>query len=1076
MSHQTPRSPVRRSALRVGRCAVLVALVTLLILPALQPLLTSDPTCSYGGDFHIWRGVELDHLLRQGYLYPRWAPDMAQGFGYPLFGFAASLSTYLLVGVKGLGLSWGGALNGALALGLLLSALSVYLLVRDWWGSRAGLVSAFAYAWVPYHAYDLFNRSGLAETTAWFLPPLILWALGRSGRGGLGLMVTALGTGALVLTHNAFALIFAPFLLAFALLLGRLEGRRTLAVGLTGLLLGVGLSAFFWLPALGELDYVHSHRLTDAWVFQYEHNFLSLDQLFASSRVTDPSLVNDWPPRALGLGLALVALLPLLGWRRLARSGRWRVVFFLIGLATFCLMTLSVSRPLWDHLPLLPYVQFPWRFLGPAGLCAAVLAGATVVVFETGPVRPARARGALVGAGLVLGLFGANQGWFFPDHCQPPADLSVTGMLKWEQASYTIGTTAGGEYLPIWVERMPGEAGDAPSLAGAYKAGEPPVRLPPETLPTGARVLRAEYGPVSAEIELESPEAFRARYLVFYYPGWRVSVDGQGVPVAPDEPYGLLTFDVPAGRHVIRVRFGSTPLRTAAVALSGGSFVLVLLLALTLHHRQSASQPARAVSAWWGDSRTYWTYFSVALVLFAARFFIARGDTPLRRSRLSDGQLGGVHQVYGVDFGHRWLLLGRDRLSQSIPADEPLEVVLYWRALEPQGRDYGGALTLVDASGRPWSQVGNRSPRWHRPPAPVYAWPADSYALSAYSVDLLPGTPPGDYRLVLATFDKAYPLERLTAYAPDGGTLGPSLDLGVVGVRRPRGPSDAADVPMQSRLGVTMGPLTLAGVDLDRAEAIPGSPMLVTLFWEVAERGELPDWRAHLTLDDEAGIEAIAWDLPPVRADWPTTLWQPGDLWRGQHLLRLPPQLDSGLYTWRLSLYPSSNPASRLPESPVILGQLNIDAPERLWQAPPLQLALNANLDGQARLLGANLEPAPPAPLAPSDALAVTLAWQAQAEMGVSYRVFLHLLGPDGELLTQSDGEPANWLRPTTGWAPGEVVLDQRTLAIPADAPPGQYALLAGLYDPDSQVRLSLPNGGTAIYVTTVAIQAAGQD
>ncbi len=1072
-SASTARSRIPVEAGRILRLGLLLALVTLLILPGLQPVLRAEPTCSYGGDFHIWRGVQLDHLLRQGVLYPRWAPDMAQGFGYPLFEFVTPLSTYWLVGLKGLGLSWGAALNGTLALGLLLSALCVYLLVREWWGGSAGLVAAVAYAWVPYHAYDLFNRSGLSETSAWFLPPLIMWGMARSDRRAFGLVVTALGAAALVLTHNAFALIFTPFLLAYALLLGRLQGRRALGLGALGLGLGVGLSTFFWLPALAELDYVHSQRLTDAWVFQYANNFLSLDQLLAVPRLTDPTLVNDWPPKALGLALALAASLPLLGWRRLARSDRWRVAFFAASLLLFGAMTLPFTRPLWDHVPLLPYVQFPWRFLGAAGLCAAILAGGGVAAVEAragrpGPDQPGfwqRNRGLLLSLGLILGLFVASQGWFFPKHCPPPADLSIAGMIKWEQTSHTLGTTAGGEYLPIWVERMPGEGGEVPSLAETYSAGEPVVRLPAEELPAGARLLRAEYGPVDAEIELDTPTPFRARYLAFYYPGWEVRLNGQEVPVEPDQPYGLLAFDVPAGRHLIQVRFGSTRLRTAAVVVSGLALVCLGLAILALRRRPAPGGRVGDGRDWWIGGSRYRAYLALGLGLFVVRALIAGGHTPLRHSRLSDGQLQGVGQSYQVDFGHRWLLLGRDRLPERLPADEPLEVVLYWRPLDPQGRDYGAALILVDEMGQRWSQVGNRSPRWHRPPPPVYAWPPDSYGLTAHLVDLQPGAPPGDYRLRLVAFDKANPPERLTAYGPGGAALGPWLDLGQVRVERPRTPPDPTEVLIQFRLGAAMGPLTLVGANLDRTEARPGDPVLVTLFWAVGEGEDLPDLSARLALVDGAGGEVAAWERPPVRADWPTTSWQPGDLWRGQHLLRLPAGLKDGAYTWQVSL---SQPGGVT--SPLALGPLAVDGPDRLWRVPPLQRSLNADLGGRVRLLGANLEPPPGAPLAPGEALAVTLVWQGRVEIDVSYRVFAHLVGPDGELVDQSDGEPANWGRPTTGWASGEVVLDRRVLSLPADVPPGEYTLLVGMYDPDSKTRLSLPDGETAVYVTSIPV------
>jgi hypothetical protein len=83
----------------------------------------------------------------------------------------------------------------------------------------------------------------------------------------------------------------------------------------------------------------------------------------------------------------------------------------------------------------------------------------------------------------------------------------------------------------------------------------------------------------------------------------------------------------------------------------------------------------------------------------------------------------------------------------------------------------------------------------------------------------------------------------------------------------------------------------------------------------------------------------------------------------------------------------------------------------------------------------------------------------------------LHLLKPDGGVLAQSDGEPVGWMRPTTGWALGEVVLDERILALPAETPPGRYTLVAGLYDPDTGQRLATPDGTDAILLTPLTLE-----
>jgi hypothetical protein len=133
-----------------------------------------------------------------------------------------------------------------------------------------------------------------------------------------------------------------------------------------------------------------------------------------------------------------------------------------------------------------------------------------------------------------------------------------------------------------------------------------------------------------------------------------------------------------------------------------------------------------------------------------------------------------------------------------------------------------------------------------------------------------------------------------------------------------------------------------------------------------------------------------------------------------------------------------------------------------------LDVAVDAPLGDVVTLLGATLEPAL-RDLEPGTSLAVTLVWRAEAEMTTSYRVFLHLVGPDGGMVDQSDGEPANWTRPTTGWLPGEVVLDQRVLSLPGELTPGEYRLVAGLYTVEGG-RLVTPAGLDAVVLAELEV------
>jgi len=1029
----------------LGPAIVGFGCLLLLIIPVIQPLLSASFTCGTDNSFHLWRAFEVERLMRGGVLFSRWAPDMAHGLGYPLFVFHAPASAYVAAVLHLTGLSWSFSVNGTFILGIVLGGLAVFLLARDLFGATAGLVAGVAYIYAPYQAYDAFNRGSMSEAFAWAFPPLILWAVHRWAveRDRRFLATGALSLAALILTHQLFAFLLAPLLVAWVVVAGvAARDWRVIGRGAALGLLGLGLAAFLWLPGLAERGWVQTDRLLGTWVFEYGNNFLRLRDLFAPPRATDPSLINDWPPKALGLAQALSALLPLVHWRRMGHALRRYTVVLLALLAGFVCMTLPISLPLWDRVPLLAYVQFPWRFLGPAALCAALLAAIGVSGFQS----PSSRIGPLL---LVLLLVLANLGWLYPDHCSPPRDVSAAGLIAWERASDTLGSTAKGEYLPVWVHRLP----DEPGLDAAYRSGSPIVRLSPEHLPAGTRVFQASYGPLAATVELEAPSSFRARYLAFYYPGWRVWVDGRAVPVTPTEPEGLISFEVPAGRHTIDVRFGETPLRLAAEAISLLSLIgLLVLMVISPGHRSRDMQPR-------AGARADWPLLAASALLLAVKLgVIDRVETPLRRANLVDGHLRDVDVPAEVTFGDEFALLGYDALPAAVPSGARFEAKTYWRALQPGGPRYGVTVNVVDAEGRRWQDPDIRPPRWHRTPPPTGQWPPDGYALIALSVPLKSGTPPGTYTVELVAFELKT-LAPLTAHDADGQALGPALPIGQIVVRAPRHPADPDALGVRRRLDARLGPLTLLDAHFDRDEAAPGDAVLFTVLWRAEER-PVEDLSLHLALLASDGSPAAEYELPPTVAWHPTSAWKRGDVWRGQHVLHLPARLDDGDYTWRLSVEPAPHICD-LPST------LRVTAPTRSFTLQRVQRPIDVTLGEVTTLTGYELSAET---LRPGTPLTVTLFWRAEAETRTSYHVFLHLISPQGELVAQSDGIPAAWTRPTTGWIPGEYVSDRRMLDFPADAPAGEYALFAGMYVPGGE-RLSAPDGADVIPLTTLTVE-----
>jgi len=133
------------------------------------------------------------------------------------------------------------------------------------------------------------------------------------------------------------------------------------------------------------------------------------------------------------------------------------------------------------------------------------------------------------------------------------------------------------------------------------------------------------------------------------------------------------------------------------------------------------------------------------------------------------------------------------------------------------------------------------------------------------------------------------------------------------------------------------------------------------------------------------------------------------------------------------------------------------------FEIPPISHLLEADFGGQATLLGYDLDLSKIGEGGPAR---LTLYWQAQREMTTAYKVFVHLLDESGEIVTQVDREPQAGAAPTTGWLPGEVVVDR--IEIPPQGLERVRRIALGLYDPVSGARLMVRETGNDAVVLDV--------
>lgn len=135
--------------------------------------------------------------------------------------------------------------------------------------------------------------------------------------------------------------------------------------------------------------------------------------------------------------------------------------------------------------------------------------------------------------------------------------------------------------------------------------------------------------------------------------------------------------------------------------------------------------------------------------------------------------------------------------------------------------------------------------------------------------------------------------------------------------------------------------------------------------------------------------------------------------------------------------------------------------------------SLEVSFANGIRLPGYDL---PETSAAPGATLPLTLYWTTDEAVGERYTVFTHLLGETFNATTgnflwgQRDNEPAANTRPTTTWRVGEVVVDDYAIPIQADAPPGDYRIEIGLYNPLTGERLAVVDDVGAATADHVAL------
>ena len=567
----------------------LVAICGLGLIVTLPVLILGVPLLSDDGVTHAMWYTHFSAQLWAGDLYPRWLMGMNAGLGSPVFFYYPPVPFFLTSvlrpffsndpqGLQQVGVS--------LSIALVASGVAAYFWLREFTDRGSSLIAAILYMAMPYHLAEIYVRGALAEHWGFVWVPLILLFTQRIINGhrvacvGLGISYALL-----IMTHLPTALILSVVPFGFVLLTAPKPMKiRFAGITLGSMLLGLGLSAVYILPAILTQQSVFINRMTTGY-FAYDNWFLfSKWSLWREDKATLLLLAADM------LGIACCSFI--ISKLRLGDSRQRINRFWSAAALTSVFMMTELSKPLWWTVTVLHKIQFPWRFnvilsASVAALLAMALSSLKGHSFAS--VKLVKAVAIIL---IVVWIPAITfEAWRVFPQTNPDWQAFNSKKKQLEQSRDAP------EYRPRWNQSIAQLNWDASididnwdnllekefdSMLKSVTKGEghatPQVRILEGSGQASMTVRR----PREIDLHVETLTPALIEVPQFYYPNWTAQLVGETgrLTTTPSEPDGLINIRVPAGNHDVQLRLDRSKSELAGQLISLASLVVALCLTL----------------------------------------------------------------------------------------------------------------------------------------------------------------------------------------------------------------------------------------------------------------------------------------------------------------------------------------------------------------------------------------------------------------------------------------------------------------------------------------------------------------
>jgi hypothetical protein len=579
------------------------ALILMAAALATGPEYLRGASCGHDFDFHLVSWFDALHSWSQGIVYPHWTPSPNFGAGEPRFIFYPPL-TWMLGAAMGMVLPWH-AVPGVMTF-LLLAAtgLATRALSRMAYPEGPSMLAGCVAIFSGYALFTAYERSAFAEMTGGFWIPLMMLLVlrerqperGAAGRTQASMawrvfdgstVPLALVVAGAWLSNAPVGVMLCYLMAAFALAVAALS-RSWVPVlrAATAAALGLGLAAFYLVPAAWEQRWVEIRQATDDPGLLIENSWLFARHANPQLELHDVELIRVSFIVVTMVAVALGGFV--VNWLRktLPPQRRWWVPLAIIPVVIFFLQ-LPVSLPVWNVLPKLRFLQFPWRWL-------VALEAPMAIFFASAIWMSHRWRRFAVLAACLAGFVvaAALAGVSLFQGCD--SEDAVRGMV----ADYQSGAGFEGtdEYAPPGADNTLVATGlPAACLVTdpATVLGQGDPDMTPEwsadqgtcdaTFPFASGDVKATAQHLHIHADIPHPG-----YLILRlrsYPAWDVRLNGRPAPSSLPRQDGLMAVPVPQGSVDLTADWTTTADVVAGRCVSAAALLLVTLLGLLEYRR-----------------------------------------------------------------------------------------------------------------------------------------------------------------------------------------------------------------------------------------------------------------------------------------------------------------------------------------------------------------------------------------------------------------------------------------------------------------------------------------------------------